>query len=66
MFARFNQPEGLPILVKTSRVVAFARTEDGQTRIFLGGVLSVLVAEDEDAVLKTLSDAASPYGEPPY
>lgn len=55
MFSRFTQPEGLPILIRTSRVVAFARTEEGATRIFLGGALSCLVAEDEEAVHRKLT-----------
>lgn len=65
MFSRFTQPEGLPILIRTNRVVAFARTEEGATRIFLGGALSCLVAEDEETVLKALT-AGDDYGEPPY
>ena len=55
MFTRFSQPEGLPIYIRSSRVMAFARTEDGGTRIFLGGALSCLVAEDEETVLRALS-----------
>lgn len=67
MFSRFTQaPEGLPILIRTSRVVAFARTEEGSTRVFLGGALSCLVQEDEEAVLKILTADAGGYGEPPY
>lgn len=54
-FTRFNQPEGLPIYIRTARVLAFARTEDGGTRIFLGGALSCLVAEDEETVLQALT-----------
>lgn len=56
MFARFTQPEtGLPILLRVSRVQAIAATEDGATRIFLGGSLSCLVAESVDETLKALA-----------
>lgn len=55
MFARFTQePEGAPIHVRKSRVLAFAKTPEG-TRLFLGAGLNCLVAEDEAAVLKALS-----------
>ena len=55
MFVRFTQPEtGLPIRIRAARVQAFATTEEGTTRIFLGGALSCLVAEDDDTVLATL------------
>lgn len=67
MFSRFTQaPEGLPILIRTNRVVAFARTEEGTTRVFLGGALNCLVAEDEEEVLKILTAAGGDHGEPPY
>lgn len=56
MFALFTQdPEGLPIYVRTARVMAFARTAEGGTRIFLGGGLNCLVAEDEEQVRRTLA-----------
>ncbi|MND22355.1 hypothetical protein D3C80_127320 [compost metagenome] len=56
MFVRFTQePEGLPIYVRTARVLAFARTVEGGTRIFLGSGLNCLVAEDEDHVRRTLA-----------
>ncbi|MED5536510.1 MAG: hypothetical protein VX661_01555 [Pseudomonadota bacterium] len=59
MFIRFTQPEtGLSILIKAARVQAFAATEEGTTRIFLGGSLSCLVAEDCDAVLASLDPPA--------
>ncbi|WP_269220950.1 hypothetical protein [Brevundimonas vesicularis] len=55
MFVRFTQPEtGLPIHIRAARVQAFAATDDGMTRIFLGGALTCLVAEDDAAVLATL------------
>lgn len=66
MFTQFMQPEGLPVLIRTSRIVAFARTEDGQTRIFLGGAFSILVQEDEVAVLDRLGRSNDAHGEPPY
>lgn len=48
MFTRLTQiPEGLPILVRTSRIVAVARTEEGGGWVFLGGALNCLVQEDE-------------------
>lgn len=54
MFARLTQePEGLPIYVRTARVLAFAKTTEG-TRIFLGSGLNCLVAEDEDQVRRLL------------
>lgn len=59
MFARFTQPEtGLPVRIRAARVQAFAATEDGATRIFLGGALSCLVAEDEKTVLAALEPAS--------
>lgn len=60
MFARFTTPEGMPMLIRKSRVQAFTRTEEGHTRIFLGGALSCLVAEDEAAVLQVLETEATP------
>lgn len=55
MFARFTQPEtGLPIHFRVSRIQAVAAAEDGTTRIFLGGALSCLVAENEDEVLRAI------------
>lgn len=60
MFARFTQePGGLPIYIRTARVQAFAKAEEGGTRIFLSGALSCLVAEDEQTVLASLSGAES-------
>lgn len=59
MFARFTQdPEGLPIYVRAARVLAFARTEEGGTRIFLGAGLSCLVSENEEHVRRTLAGDA--------
>ena len=56
MFACFTQdPDGLPIYVRTARVLAFARTAEGGTRIFLGAGLNCLVAEDEEHVRRTLA-----------
>ena len=56
MFARFTQePESLPIYVRTARVLAFARTAEGGTRIFLGSGLNCLVAEDEEHVRRILA-----------
>lgn len=56
MFARFTQdPEGLQIYVRTAHAIAFSRTAEGGTRIFLGGGLSCLVAEDEEQVCRTLA-----------
>ncbi|PZO04814.1 MAG: hypothetical protein DCF29_09390 [Alphaproteobacteria bacterium] len=55
MFRRFTQQEtGLPIQVRAARVVAVARTEDGGSRIFLGGALSCLVTEDDDDVVRAI------------
>lgn len=55
MFARLTQQEtGLPILLRASRIVAIARTEEGGSRVFLGGSLSCLVTEDEDAVVRAI------------
>lgn len=60
MFIRLTQePEGLPIHVRTARIAAFAKTTEG-TRLFLGGGLSCLVAEDEDAVLAAIRQASAP------
>ena len=57
VFVRLTQqPEGLPILVRANRIAAVARTEEGGSRVFLGGALSVLVGESEDEVLAALSD----------
>jgi hypothetical protein len=56
MFTRFTQePEGQPIYVRTARVLSFAKTSEG-TRIWLGGGLNCLVAEDEEAVLAALTN----------
>lgn len=58
MFARFTQePGGLAIYVRRARVLAFARSDEGGTRIFLSGTYSCLVAEDEETVLAALTDA---------
>lgn len=55
MFTRFKQAEGgLPIYIRDARVQAFARVEEGGTRIFLGGSLSCLVEEDEETVRERL------------
>lgn len=55
MFIRLTQqPEGLPILIRSSRVLAIARTDEGGSRVFLGGALSCLVGEDEESVLQRL------------
>lgn len=60
-FARLTQQEtGLPILLRASRVVAIARTEDGGSRVFLGGSLSCLVTEDEAEVARALQAPAEP------
>lgn len=57
MFIRLTQqPEGLPIVIRSNRVVAVARNDEGGSRVFLGGALSCLVAEDEEAVLMLLQD----------
>lgn len=59
MFVRLTQqPEGLAILIRSSRIAAIARTEEG-SRVFLGGALSCLVAETEDEVLAALASAAA-------
>lgn len=52
-----QQPESLPILIRSSRIAAIARTEDG-SRVFLGGALSCLVSETEDEVLAALTPDA--------
>lgn len=57
MFLRFTQlPDGGPIYVRESRVLAFAASDDG-TRIFLSGGFSCLVEEDHKAVLKAFTPA---------
>ncbi len=43
----------MPILIRSARIVAIAKTEDG-SRVFLGGALSCLVSESEDQVLEAL------------
>lgn len=58
MFVQLTQqPEGLPILIRSNRIAAIARTEDG-SRVFLGGALSCLVSETEDEVLAALQREA--------
>lgn len=54
MFVTFTTPDGLAMHVRASRVVAFTRLEEGGTRIFLGGALSCIVAEDDDEVGRRL------------
>lgn len=55
MFAKFTTPEGAAVHIRENRVQAFVRTEEGTTRIFLSGSLSVLVAEDDEEVRLILS-----------
>ena len=55
MFVRLTQePDGLPIYIRSSRVLGFAKTSEG-TRVFLTGAFNCLVAEDEEAVLRALT-----------
>jgi hypothetical protein len=57
-FARFTQePEGLPIYIRSARVLAVAQTPEG-TRIFVGGGWNCLVAETVETVIQTLARPA--------
>jgi len=57
-FVRLTQePEGLPVYIRTSRIQAFARTTEGGTRIFLTSAFNCLVAENEDEVLRAIQGA---------
>lgn len=59
MFVRLTHHEdGQSVHIRSSRVQAFVSTEEGGTRIFLSGALSVLVAEDAGHVEALLSPPA--------
>ncbi len=55
MFAEFTTPEGQPMHIRSARVAAFTGLEEGGTRIFLGGALSCIVAEDHVEVGRRLA-----------
>lgn len=50
MFVQFTTPEGPPMFVRASRVLAFTGAADGTTHIILGATLSVVVSEAPDVV----------------
>lgn len=58
MFAEFTTPEGLAMVVRANRVAAFTGLAEGGTRLFLGGALSCIVAEDLDEVRRRLEPSA--------
>lgn len=60
MFLSFTTPEGLPMHIRANRIQAVTRTDEGTTRIFLGGALSCLVAESDDEVLQALARQERP------
>ncbi|NBB51461.1 hypothetical protein GVN24_24560 [Rhizobium sp. CRIBSB] len=55
VFVKFSTPEGPPMYVRSSRVLAFTGGPDGTTHIMLGGSLGVVVSEAPDEVERALT-----------
>ncbi len=60
MFVKFKTPEGLAMVVRASRVAAFTAVDTGGSRIFLGGALNCMVAEEVDEVERRLLSQGDP------